>query len=90
MKRRRHEGLCEVTTKLGQMFVLPRAQYATVRAAWLKGARFVDVVDFHGAAGTVKLEDIDGIFDVSAEVLQSRIQESREDEADDSLAGGGV
>ncbi len=90
MRRQRVIGRCELVNQRGQSISLPREQYETVRAAWLKGSLYVDVVDFHGARGTVKLHNIESIFDVSPEALMARIEEDRLDEADDNLAGGSV
>lgn len=88
VKRMREVGRCELVNDRGQTLYLPRDQYHPVRTAWLKGAPFVDIVDFYGAPGTVKLEKIQGIFDCPAETILARIEEERLDEADDSLAGG--
>lgn len=87
MTRRREEGYCEVSTKRGQAWSLPREQYAPVLAAWLKGARYIDTVDFHGAPMTIKTDEIDTVADCSASVIAKRLEERRADEADDSLTG---
>lgn len=89
MNRRREFGSCEVETPQCR-WVLPRDQYAPIRAAWLKGARFVDTVGFHGEAITLKLERVEGITDFAPECIASILDEKRADEADDSLAGGAV
>lgn len=87
MKRKRDDGFCELSTKRGQCWYLPREQYIPVRQAWIKGVRMVDTVDFHGAPTTIKLDEIDGVSDVPPEVVRARMDEKRADESDDSLAG---
>lgn len=88
--RKRTDGYCCVTTKHGGSFHLRRDQYAPTRKAWLDGARFLDVVGCHGDRGTLKLADVDGVFDFAPENIMSSVEESRADESDDSLASGAV
>jgi hypothetical protein len=87
--RRRTDGYCIVTTKQGGSFHLRRDQYTPVRQAWIGGSRFVDAVGLHGDSDTIKLEDVDGVFDLAAENV-AFVEEQRADSSDDSLAGGAV
>lgn len=87
MARRREEGYCEVSTKRGGAWHLDRDQYAPVRMAWTKGVRFVDTVDFYGAPITLKLDEVDAVALITADVVQARLAEKRQDDADDSLHG---
>lgn len=56
----------------------------------MKGVRFVDAVGLHGERCTLKLGDVEAIYDMAPESVMSSINESRADESDDSLAGGAV
>lgn len=88
--RRRTDGYCVVTTKTGGSFHLRRDQYSPVRKAWLEGSRFFDAVGLHGDTGTIKLEEVDGVFDLSPENVMASVEEQRADSSDDSLASGAV
>lgn len=87
MRRKRELGYCCVTTNRQGSWFLPREQFDCVRAAWLKGAPFVDTIGFHGDRITIKLADVDSIFDVTPEAEMSALEERRANDADDSLAG---
>lgn len=90
MNRKRIDGYCLVSTKQGSTFHLRHDQYANVRKAWLDGARVVDTIGHHGDHCTIKLEDVDGVFDMTAACVMNAVEESRADAADDSLASGVV
>lgn len=90
MRRKRELGYCSVTTTEGGGYLLERAQFDPVKAAWLKGCVFVDTIGFHGDRMTIRLSNVDSVSDVPPEAEVSALYERRADEADDSLAAGSV
>lgn len=90
MTRKRVDGYCVVSVKDGSTVHLRRDQYGSARKAWLDGVRFLDVVGLHGESGTIKLEGVDGIYDMAPENVMSVVEEGYANDADDSLAGGAV
>lgn len=86
--RKRTDGYCIVSTRTACTFHLRRDQYSPVRRAWLDGAVFVDTTGLHGEAITIKLTDVDGIYDCSPDAVMSEVEEKRADASDDSLATG--
>lgn len=88
--RKRHEGYCLISFKGQEAFHARRDQYETLRQAWLKGAQYVDIEGPYGDRGTIALADVNGIFDMTPESIRASMTDRREDEAEDSLSGGGV
>lgn len=73
--------------KTGGAWHLRRDQYHTTRLAWLKGAQYVDVTGFYGDNLTIKLSDVEGITDLTPEVIAAIRHDEQADQSDDSLAG---
>lgn len=87
MIRKRTHGYCAVMKIEGNVIHLRRDQYGPVRKAWLENVDRIDSIALHGDKCTVRLDNVDSIFDVTPEVVMSVIEEDRADNSDDSISG---
>jgi aryl-alcohol dehydrogenase-like predicted oxidoreductase len=83
--RKRELGYCECTLSSDGAWHLPRSEFTKVRAAWLKGARFVDTVDFYGSPLTIMLSTVESVADYAPERLADARQDKQQNEVDDSV-----
>lgn len=82
------DGNCRVYVRDGSSYAVARSEYEHVRAEWMAGHTFVTTLGVYGQPITLKLAEVQGISDLSAETLRAMDDDDRAEKQEAMLEGG--
>ena len=84
--RQREDGFCLAYSKSdGKAFVLPRSEYPRLKSEWMAGRAFFEGEQFYGGPITLKLGDVMGVTDISADCDRAMREDERSNAKEDAL-----
>lgn len=84
--RQREDGVCFAYSKGdGSAFVLPRSEFHRLKQDLMAGKAFFEGAGFYGGTVVIKLGDINGLNDLSAEAMKASRDDTAADKAEDAI-----
>ena len=84
--RLQDEGACFVYCKSTKRpYLLPRADYARIKAEWMAGRAFYEGSGFYGSPLTLKLGDVVGLINDTPQAMKAAQADYEEGEEEDKF-----
>lgn len=89
MSTQRETGFAAIAMLEAGEYRIPLAAYESVRAAWMRGDAFLEVVDYFGAPMTIKASRIEAVCRYEPAHLAARREHEAAERALDAITGDG-